>query len=799
MAILPLFAFLGCWAALYVRDFDWRASFIAGSVIWGLWVALTTEALGSVTRLSRGNIAVSWLLAAAIAWVCAFRSTKRIPAGVFPRQGAAFKLSVVEWISLAAIGAVLLLTGIVAIVGAPNSWDAMQYSMPRVIMYLENHSVRMYPTVDYQQLTMSPWADYAMLHIIALRGSDRLADLVAWFSFLGSVIGVSLIARELRAGRAAQILAALFCATIPSAILFASSTKPDETVGFWIVASVYLLLRWRSTPHWTIAFLAASAIGLTVMTKGTAYVLLPAILAAVFWMWPADLKKKFLPWIPAAGAVILLLNGPLYTRNMRLSGSPLGFASPDGDADTLGQRRFSNATHKPQDIAANVLRNAALHLGAPGEKINALTERTFRRLIRSLGSDPDDPRMIEGGNSGGTIPFGITRMSLTETRAGNPLLLFLFLGALLLIGRLRLPLRRDMAILAIGLVGGFILFCAGIRWQPWNGRFHLPLFMVAAAVAAITLSECCSKWIVATAAGLAIIGAVPFALLNSQRPLVQIKGAHRKEPVPSILRMERDRIYFSDQHLYLADSFAAAAGFVKASGCRNVGLDASVLHYDYPMLALLRAGVGGPTVRYVGVVNRTGAFATGAGAPCAVVCLGCSLIHQKWKEYGGPSVDSASFDRVEVFVSSKPHVSPTATSAGGPGLSERCASFPEQNAEKTLGSPLRELARDNSCEYDGPTGSLLIKELPTGASVPQFDDLASEGMGSFPVGTPRYAAVVVYDGGWTDRPVMMYVSKDNRLFGINLDRPDNAVSTNDFLQLAEDLRTTSARTGSKFH
>ena len=788
MVILPLIAFIGCWAALYVGNRDWRTSFIEAAILWAVWLALTTETLSSVFWISQLGLAAAWLLAAALAWLVAVRRMKMQSAalGDNPGRTVAVKLSGIERASIAAIVAILALTAVVAIAGAPNSWDAMQYNMPRAIMWLENHSVRMYPTVDYQQLMMSPWADYAMMHLIALQGSDRFADLVSWFSFAGSIVGVSLIVRELRGSRSAQLLASLLCATIPSAILFASSSKPDETIGFWVVACVYCLLRWRSDPSWTNALLGAAAIGLTVMTKGTAYALLPALLVAVFWMWPADRRRKFLPWIPAVAVIILMLNGPLYVRNMRLSGSPLGFASADGDADTLGQRRFANGTFKPQDIAANVLRNAALHLGTTG-RIDALTEKVFRGMIRGLGADPDDPRMIEGGNAGETIPFGLNSLSLTETRAGNLLVLFLFLTVLPLILLMRSPSKRETAIFTIGLIGAFVFFCASLRWQPWNGRFHLPLFMLACAVVAVVLFEVCPRWIVAFVATTVIAGSVPFILLNSPRPLLQIREAHRRVPVPSLLRMARDKMYFADQHLYLADSFFAAARFVQAAGCRNIGLDASVQHYDYPMLALLKAGVGGPNVHYVGIHNRSAAFPTSAGDPCAVVCLGCSLVHQKAAQYGGPSVFSTSFDRVEVFVRSGRSVRQQQdVIPPNPGY---CGLLPPNQLQQLLGDPVTPAPYANSCAYQGSAGRVLVSELPNGADAPNFADLAGEGMGSLPGGGEGYSTVIVFDGGWGDRPVLVYVSKNDRLFGINLDLTQGSPKNEDFLRLANELRT----------
>jgi hypothetical protein len=279
--MFPILAFLGCWTALYAKRRDCRECFIASSVLWGAWLAVSTEVLGQQKWLSRTGITAAWLLAATLVWVVAIyrlRTVKRspqLPAGI--PESSSDKFSGLETVSLSAIGIILLLTGLVAIVAPPSSWDAMQYNMPRSVMWLQNRSVSFYPTVDYQQLTMSPWADYAMTHLIGLYGGDRLANLVASFAFAGSIVGVSLIVREFGMKRPVQILSAVLCATIPSAILFASSSKPDEAVAFWIIASVYFLLRWRSASHWTNALLATVAISLAIMTKGTAYLLLPGL------------------------------------------------------------------------------------------------------------------------------------------------------------------------------------------------------------------------------------------------------------------------------------------------------------------------------------------------------------------------------------------------------------------------------------------------------------------------------------------------------------------------------------------
>ena len=89
-------------------------------------------------------------------------------------------------------------------------------SMPEPAGY--RRSLAFYPTACRRQLHNPVWAESAVLHLLLLSGTDRLVNLVQWFSMAGSVVGVSLIAGQLGAGRRGQALAALFCGTLPMGI-----------------------------------------------------------------------------------------------------------------------------------------------------------------------------------------------------------------------------------------------------------------------------------------------------------------------------------------------------------------------------------------------------------------------------------------------------------------------------------------------------------------------------------------------------------------------------------------------------
>jgi len=219
-----------------------------------------------------------------------------------------------EWFLLSGIGLLLALVGITAIVSAPNNWDAMAYHMSRVVQWMTNRDVSLYPAFYSVQLWMSPWAEYAMLHLDVLYGGDRLVNLVELLSMIGTITGVSLIAQQLGASVRGQLLAAVAIAALPEGVLEASGAMNTYVGGFWIVVAVYYLLKWNKQQSWNIAFAMGAAVGLAILSKGTSYVFLSCMLLACWWMGSALARTRLLARLPLFLVIVLALNGPLYVR-----------------------------------------------------------------------------------------------------------------------------------------------------------------------------------------------------------------------------------------------------------------------------------------------------------------------------------------------------------------------------------------------------------------------------------------------------------------------------------------------------
>jgi hypothetical protein len=634
LAFLPFVAYVGLFRVFRLRAEGWRSAALGAATCWGVFVALSTELLSLFRLITRPALAVAWLTLAVASFFYAEKirpiQPDKIDRGSEPDAASLDKL---DWFLLSLAGLLVALVGITAIVSAPNTWDAMAYHMSRITQWMTNRDVNLYPAFYSVQLFLSPWAEYAMMHLDVLYGGDRLVNLVEWFSMIGSIIGVSLIAQRLGAGVRGQILAAIACATIPAGLLEASGAMNTYVAAFWIVVAVYYLLRWNERQTWPVALAIGSALGLAIMTKGTSYFFLPCVLLTCWWIGSAASRKLLLVRAPVVLLAILVLNGPLFIRNYRLSGSPLGFASPLGD-DTL--RQYPNSRYSASITFANIVKNLSLHVATPVGAVNHEASRLVLASLRAFHIDPNDPADTYRGG------FHLNGVSSHEERAGNPLQLALIFVSILLLFSRRIG-NRALRLFALGIVGSFVLFCALVRWQAWNARFHLPLFLLGVALAGVVLERRWPRVALTSAACLLLLAALPFVLLNSLRPLISVKST-------SIFRQSRTEAYFADSHRWQFHSYLGAASFVNATGCNSVGLDSSFDDFDYPMFALLGAGQGERKVRYSQVKNLTAEYSRPDSVPpCAVICLRCANSPAKWAQYRPVGGRVSVFDEIAVF------------------------------------------------------------------------------------------------------------------------------------------------------
>jgi 4-amino-4-deoxy-L-arabinose transferase-like glycosyltransferase len=649
--VLPVICFLLVVVWLTGRTSNKAEAFIFAACFWGALLYGITESLSLLHLISRSGLVVAWSFSSLGVGLSIWKQ-RAVQRPSFSNEFAAVyrALEVTDRLLLGAIAFLILLVGLTAVVSPPNSWDAMYYHLPRVVMWISNRSVRFFPTMDFEQLGYGPWSEYAMLHIDLLFGNDRLVNLVPFSALLGSGVAASVIARELGARSHGQVLAAVTCATLPSAVLAGSGPKNDLTVTFWIVAAIYSLIRFNKTGSWLSFSASACASGLALLSKATAAPLLPPMLAACWLMGSSSARRLFLWRLPVFAIIVLLLNGPLWYRNFTLTGSPMPGNFVEGGHRL--QQSMQKITIK--GIVANIIRNLTLQVQTT-EKIDHFTGRVAVRAIKAIGENPDDPDSLWHLSPEvlGYSHFAAASDPRDEVTAGNPIHLVLLLLAITVSFLSTRRVGKGLPLFSLGLIASFVLFCALLRWELSHARYVIPLFALGAALMGAVLPIYFPKPFTTAVAIVLIAAAMPFVLTNELRPLVSVHLAPSlfiKKPLyGSIWIRSRTDLYFADRHEDLRDGYVAAANAVRNSGCNEIGLDNSLELYEYPVLAMLGVEDGTRRVCHMGVYNSTAKYAIPHPPPCAVICFACARVPHKWSEYRDIGGRVSIFDGVAVF------------------------------------------------------------------------------------------------------------------------------------------------------
>ena len=262
-------------------------------------------------------------------------------------------------------------------------------------------------------------------------------------------------------------------------ILQSTSTQNDLVCGFFVVTAVYFLFERLATSCTKHELYFPLSVALAIATKGTAYLILPPFVA--YALIAVSKQEGLRRGVRLAGLLIivtLMLNAGHWTRNLALWHHPLG--------DPEGLVQYQNESFGITETLSNVVRNAALHVVTPSERVNALTESVVRRIHGVLGISIREPSITmlgSGGPQDRIVPD--TRFLTHEDYAANGLAFVLSVVAVGL--AILTKAGRRSRPLAILLLMSALLFCVSLKWVIFNSRLHTPLFLLAAAVVACVL------------------------------------------------------------------------------------------------------------------------------------------------------------------------------------------------------------------------------------------------------------------------------------------------------------------------
>lgn len=605
MILLPLAA-VGCLALVLgaVRPaWGWRRVLLRAVLLSGLYLTFITEGLGRLGLLRQAPLALAWAVPALALAGClarlGWRRAWRPPRLVKP-------LGRGEAILAAGILVILLVTAVVAFLAPPQTWDSLNYHMARVAHWAQQGSVKAFATGIEVQNSRPPGAEYGVLHAYVLAQSDRWVNFVAWWAMVVSVVGVSLVARQLGASRPAQLGAAAFLATLPMALIQASSTMTDMIVAVWMVAAASEALTLaEDTRRWEAAFFLAAAAALAAFTKPTAFPYLLGVAAplSVHLLRRGRLRQA-LAYAALAALVVISVNGGYWSRMLNLYGS---LQSPHE------VELHRNGLMTPAGVASNLVRHIALEVGTPWRYPNRAAVEAVLMVHRLLGLDPSDPRTTAHED------FTIPPLNVSETKAGSPLHALLAMAAAgLVILRLR-SFSREILGYGAGLLLAALAFSLIFKWQVFASRYHLPFFaLLAPWLGAIASRRLPSAWILGLAAGL-MLACFPWLTGIRTRPLLPWWDEPK---VGSLLVEDRTSLVFAGGK-YLQIPYTEMAALIRQQGCLDVGLMLGGNAAEYPVWFLLGAPRDELRIEWLVGGTPSAALADADFNPCAILCAGC--------------------------------------------------------------------------------------------------------------------------------------------------------------------------------
>ena len=467
-----LFAFSG------TGRYGLRQSFVYAATIYTLCLVFATELFSIWNILTFEVLFAFWTGLTIVAGLYLyFYGNRQAVRHTFNGAWTRFRASRALW-AVALVWSIILA---IALVYPPNNWDSMTYHMARVPSWMQQGSINFFPTATLQQIHQPPLAEWNTLHFQILSGGDRFANTVQWIALVGCSIAASLMARELKQPFPVQVLALVIAATLPMGLLQGSSTQNDLVVSFWLLAFALFALQYLRKPTVGCMLFCGLALGFALLTKGTAYAFSPP-LAAMLLLYGIIHAKGARPRVKLVSAamvilaIALLLNSSHWARNWELFGHPWP-----------SDHRNLNAEVNVSIVWSNLVRHAALHLGVPNDRINAITLDVIHGILGDLIDIPE----ATWPNQSLRITF-----SKNEDYAGNFLHFWVLAASLLGI----VPFRRrsqfstPTVCLALAIILGMILYSSILRWDPWASRRHTTLFMLGAPIAAVFVSSLGRGW-----------------------------------------------------------------------------------------------------------------------------------------------------------------------------------------------------------------------------------------------------------------------------------------------------------------
>ena len=448
----------------------------------GLFVLISTESLSVFRLLHPTGLLICYSIATLL--LLYFNIKKKYYLSLKARLKLLLKetppLAFVLYLALSIVIGFLFF---LAVYAPPNNWDSMTYHLPRLMHWIQNQSIAHYGTQIDRQLKFPPLAEYHILHLQLLSGADRFSNCVQWLAFVGNLFLVYTITLHLTGNKIVSVFSQIIAATIPMHILQATSTQNDAFASFWLLLSLYSLIEFIKEGDKDTSFhywLFPISIFLGIASKGTLYLLLIplVIIFAILFIKRSKKTKRLVSYTCIIILSFIFLNGPHFLRNYQ------SFQT------ALGPSKEMNEAFAPKAILGNIIKATSLHLSGKSPELNKKLKDWVEQYPAFLGID-EFPTEYTFGPGSYLYEYRI----IQEDYAVNSTHFILYFSSILVffVALIKKKLNK-LTLLYIGL--GLLLYLmipSFIKWQQWESRLQLPVFVMMAVFPSLALSMVSSK------------------------------------------------------------------------------------------------------------------------------------------------------------------------------------------------------------------------------------------------------------------------------------------------------------------
>ena len=556
-----------------VRTYISPRNIIAFSfVIWAM-----TEGLSIINAITSQNITFAWI---AISVIGIYAFIRKLYKGGEEKASPQYNDLYEKFMLLICI-CLGMVTFILAIIIVPNNWDSMTYNLSRVANWIQNCSVRYYPTYIDRQLYYSSFTEYIILHICLLCRNDLYVNLVQWFGYIVSSIMIYKIINQLGCNNKSALIASLSFMLLPLAIAESVTTQVDLVASMWVLIFYYYILligqkglALAKRENIINLFCCVSAVGFGYLTKSSICFLMPV---GLLWLLVVCLKRRekvrnIIMSVGMATATLLVLLFPGFARNFKSTGNIFAFNKVAGN---LMFHAFSIRL-----FILNICKNITLEV--VGERQPSLFWKATMKLSGIFGVDIENAEIsaYNGFSNGVYKNYGHDTAGAREFMVIIFVMLFCVLVRsiyLLINHKLEITLR-DSFVFSV-FVSASLLF-AVIRWQPWGVRLLFPALPLFCICLGYNIDKIGNKH------SLMMISFFMIFCFMLPSALGSIKYQYKRYGEAALKGNGRFDLYFANRPVQ--EQYKSAIEYVEKSGARDIGILTDGDSYEYPIWVALK-------------------------------------------------------------------------------------------------------------------------------------------------------------------------------------------------------------------